>query len=836
MTPTIPGPARPAPMPVSGVFITSDAELPAAGPAPYFRRAFDTPSRPGRATLRVTAIGVVEPYLNGVRVGDEVLAPGWTSYRHRLVVSSYDVTELVTAGSNVVGAIVGAGWAVGRLGYEGKSHHYADRPALFLELELDHEDRTEIIASGPEFTTATGAVLTNSLYDGESWDARLEPRGWCAPGFDAADWQPVLEFDWDTSVLTEQIAPPIRRIEELAPVSVTPRPGGRYVVDFGRILSGWTRMKVDGPAGTTVTLRHAELLRGDEIDPTTLRTALATDRYTLRGEGPETWEPRFTFHGFRYVEVDGWPGELAPDALAAVVLHSDMTRTGWLDTSDGRVNQLHSNVLWSMRGNFVGVPTDCPQRDERLGWTGDLHAFVPVAAFLYDVRGVLGSWLADLAAEQAEQGAVPFVVPDVLDTPSPPTALWGDAAVGVPWTLYREYGDVEILRRAYPSMTAYVRDIAGRLDRNALWSTGFQYGDWLDPDAPEDRPSEGKTDRHLVAQAYFCRATAQLAQSSEILGRTADAAEFTAIAHRVRAAFRHEYVTASGRVVNETATAYALAIMFDLLDPGQLAAAGKRLADITARNGFRISTGFAGTPHVLPALTKTGHVEEAYLTLMQTELPSFLYPVTMGATTIWERWDAIRPDGTLHPSGMTSLNHYAYGAVADWLHRVVGGLEAIEPGYRRVRVAPVPGGGLTHATLTHDTVHGRIDVSWRLAEDNMTVDVVLPPGVEATVVLPADPAGRVLTVAAGRHHWEYELPVTRANPVHTMDTPLRVLADDLRVWRTLTEVFAEHLPGIPIEGKAPEAAALSLNTLLEYVPQASERFRADLEDALGREL
>ncbi|MEV0366838.1 glycoside hydrolase family 78 protein [Nocardia fusca] len=828
-----PEPARPSSLPATGVFVTFDAA--AGGPAPYFRRAFDTSSRPRKATLRVTALGIVEPYLNGVRVGDQVLAPGWTSYRHRLTVSSYDVTELVTAGSNVVGAIVGEGWAVGRLGYEGKNNHYADRPALFLELELDHGDHTDVIATGPEFTAATGAVLACSLYDGETWDARLEPRGWCEPGFDATGWQPVREFDWDTGVLVEPMAPPIRRIEELAPVSVTPRPGGRYVVDFGRILTGWTRLTVEGPAGTTVTLRHAELLRDGELDPTTLRTALATDRYTLRGGGPETWEPRFTFHGFRFVEVDGWPGEFTAGALVAVVVHSDMSRTGWLETSDERVNRLHANVVWSMRGNFVGVPTDCPQRDERLGWTGDLHAFAPVATFLYDVRGVLGSWLADLSVEQAEQGTVPFVVPDVLSTPSPPTALWGDAAVGVPWTMFQEYGEEEILRRAYPSMAAYVRDIAGRLDERGLWSTGFQYGDWLDPDAPEDRPSEGKTDRHLVAQAYFSRATAQLARTAEILGRSADVTEFTALAHRVRAAFRREYLTPAGRVVNETATAYSLVIAFDLLEPDQLAVAGKRLAEISARNGFRISTGFAGTPHLLPALTRAGHVEEAYLTLMQTELPSFLYPVTMGATTIWERWDAIRPDGTLHPSGMTSLNHYAYGAVADWLHRVVGGLEAVEPGYRRVRIAPIPGGGLTHATLTHDTVHGRIDISWRIAEDLMAVDVALPAGVEATVVLPADPGGRVLAVGAGRHHWEYRMPVATREVVHTMDTPLRVLAEDTRIWRALTEVFAEHFPGIPIDGKAPEAAAISLNILLEYVPQASEGLRADLEAALAPE-
>ncbi|MEV3964246.1 family 78 glycoside hydrolase catalytic domain [Nocardia sp. NPDC050193] len=817
-----------------GVFITPALELGEAGPAPYFRREFEVAARPRRATLRVTAIGLVEPHLNGTRVGDDVLAPGWTSYRHRLQVSSYDVTDLITQGQNVVGAVVGEGWAVGRFGFEGKNHHYADRPALFLELELDHGDHRETIASGPGFTSATGAVTAHSLYDGETHDARLEPTGWNAPGFDASQWHPVTDFEWRTDTLVEPIGSPIRRIEQLAAVSVTARPDHRYVVDFGRIITGWTRLTVEGPAGTTVTLRHAELLRDGDVDTTTLRTAVATDRYILRGEGAETWEPRFTFHGFRYVEVDGWPGELELGALTAVVVHSEMTRTGWLETSDERVNQLYSNVVWSMRGNFVGVPTDCPQRDERLGWTGDIHAFAPAAAFLYDVRGVLGSWLADLAAEQAEQGGVPFVVPDVLTAPSPQTALWGDAAVGIPWTLYWEYGDVEILRRAYPSMTMFVRDVAGRLDTDDLWSTGFQFGDWLDPDAPEDRPSEAKTDRYLVAQAYFCRAAGQLARAARILGHDdADAAEFEELATRVRAAFRREYVTASGRVAGETATAYALAVVFDLLDAEQLGRAGDRLADISARNGYRISTGFAGTPHMLPALTAAGRGEEAYRTFLQTDLPSFLYPVTMGATTIWERWDAIRPDGTLHPSGMTSLNHYAYGAVADWMHRVVGGLVPVEPGYRAVRVAPLPGGDLTHATLTHDTAHGRFRVAWRIAEEVMTVAVTIPEGVDATVVLPHDPDGRVVTVAAGKHRWEYSLPRTPDALGYTMDTPLSTLAEDSRIWDALTKVFDHHFPGVPIDGKAPEAAAISLNTLLEYVPGASAELRSDLEAAVG---
>ncbi|MFD0663033.1 alpha-L-rhamnosidase-related protein [Thermocatellispora tengchongensis] len=541
------------------------------------------------------------------------------------------------------------------------------------------------------------------------------------------------------------------------------------------------------------------------------------------------WEPRFTFHGFRYAEIDG-----PFDAVSAVVVHSDMRRTGWFETSDELVNRLHANTVWSMRGNFVGVPTDCPQRDERLGWTGDLNAFAPTAAFLYDVRGVLGSWLEDLAAEQREKGYVPWVVPDVLSTPSSPTALWSDVAVSLPWTLYRHYGDVEILRRSYDSMAAFIRSVEALLDEDGLWSTGFQFGDWLDPDAPMDNPSGGKTDRYLVACAYLCKTTAEMARTAEILGHDADAAHFAALARRVREAFHREYVAPSGRLVGESATAYALAIAFGILDPAQRARAGKRLAELVAKAGYRISTGFAGTPLVLHALSDTGHLDEAYLLLTETACPSFLYPVTMGATTIWERWDSIRPDGTINPSGMTSLNHYALGAVADWLHRVVGGLSPAEPGYRMMRIAPRPGGGLTHATTALDTVHGRVEVAWRIGDGRMRLDVTVPEGTEAEVTLPLHPDAQEVRVAGGRHSWAYALPEGYgARPAYTMDTPLKTLAGDPRVWHALSEVFAKHFPGIPIDGNAPEAAAYSLDSILGFIPGASDELRTDLRDALN---
>ncbi|WP_197538018.1 glycoside hydrolase family 78 protein [Actinoplanes missouriensis] len=819
-------------------FISAATPADAGDPAVYFRREFAVARGLRRATLHVTALGIVEPYLNGVRVGDDVLSPGWTSYRHHLDVRAHDVTDLVATGGNALGAIVGEGWAVGRLGWENKRAHYSDRPALYLRLELDYGDRCETIGTDPAFRVGSGAVRANSLYDGETYDARLDPAGWNRYGFDDSDWTPAHPFAWNLDALREPIAPPIARIEELAPVEIRTSASGAAIVDFGQNISGWVRITVSGAAGDTVVIRHAEMLTpAGELETETNRTARATDTYILRGDGePETWEPRFTFHGFRYAEITGWPGEPAADAIRAVVVHSAMTRTGWFDCSHELVTKLHANTVWSMRDNFVGVPTDCPQRDERLGWTGDLNAFAPTAAYLYDVRGVLGSWLADLAAEQTATGNVPWVVPDVLPNPSPPTALWSDAAVSVPWLLYQEYGDERILAASYDSMAAFIRQVEALLDDHGLWSTGFQYGDWLDPDAPADNPAGGKTDRHLVAAAYLCRTTREMAQAAAVLGRDADAAHFSALADRVRAAFRREYVTDAGRIVNESATAYALAVTFGILDDDQLAKAGNRLAELVAQSGYRISTGFAGTPLLTDALSATGHLDEAYLVLTETACPSFLYPVTRGATTIWERWDAVLPDGTLNATGMTSLNHYALGAVADWLHRVVGGLQRTAPGWQRIRIAPQPGGGITHASAAHDTVRGRVAVSWRIDGGEMAVEVTVPAGAEATVVLPLHPAAAVEQAGPGDHAWRYPLPEGHgARPEYTMDTPLKTLAGDPVVWPAVTAVFAKHLPGIPIDGNAPEAAAMSLAVVLQYIPGVMTGLEDDLRATLTPE-
>jgi alpha-L-rhamnosidase len=793
-------------------------------PARYFRR--ELPVRAGlrRAVLQVTGLGIVEAWLNGHRVGDEVLAPGWTSYQHRLLVSSYDVTDLLVPGSNTVGAIVGEGWAVGRVGYSGNRNHWADRPALLLQLDLDYDDGTETLVTDASWRTSTGAVLEHGIYEGETFDARLEPVGWSSAAFDDSAWSPVEVLGpRHTAPLA---MPPVRRVEDRRPEAVLRTPSGRTVVDFGQLLTGWVRIEVDGAAGTTVELRHCELLVDGEPCFETNRTAQATDRYTLRGGGPETWEPRFTFHGFRYVEVVGWPGDPTADALTAVVVHSDVERTGWFDSSHELLDRLHSNVVWSFRGNAVSIPSDCPQRDERMGWTGDLNAFASTAAFLYDVEDFLGSWLEDLEADTRELGVVPFVVPHLDEVPRAPTALWGDVAVNLPWTLYEEYGDVDLLAARFPSMVRFVDSVVPHLDEGGLWSRSFQFGDWLDPDAPPSAPFRAKAHPHLVATAYLCRSAGQVVAAAEVLGL--DSLAHRALHSRVREAFRDEWVTPSGRLAEETVTGYSLALCFGLLDPSQVARAGRRLAELVAAADHCISTGFAGTPWVAHALTMGGQLETAYRLVLQTRCPSFLYPVTMGATTVWERWDAVLPDGQLNSTGMTSLNHYALGAVADWLHKVVGGIEAAAPGYSAVRIAPRPGGGLTHATCRKRTRHGDVEVAWRVEGSSLVLDVTLPPGTAGEVLLPFQ-GGEPLFVGPGTHRWLVDVPP----PVtYGLDTPFHVLRGDAAVWSDVSAALQALLPRAAQLVEHITETYPDLRHALAALPRIPPGFETDLANIL----
>jgi alpha-L-rhamnosidase len=738
-------------------------------PAVLLRRAFSARGTVARARLYVTAHGLYEVELNGVRVGDQVLAPGWSSYRHRLRYQTFDVTGLIRGGDNTVGAWLADGWFRGLVGFDGGTRDlYGEHTALLAQLELTYTDGTvEVIGTDRHWRTAPGPVTGTGLYEGETHDARLEPAGWSSPGFDDSSWSAAVETHWDLERLIAPTGPPVRRIETLSPVSVTTAPSGRTIVDFGQNIAGRVRIRVRGGAGRQVRIRHAEVLEHGELCVRPLRAAVSVDTYILRDDdGVQVWEPRFTVHGFRYAEIDS---DLPID-VEAVVVHTDMTPAGWFECSDPLLNRLHDNVRWSMRGNFVDLPTDCPQRDERLGWTGDIQVFAPTAAYLYDCTGMLRSWLRDLAAEQRQFGTVPHYVPWIqLGFPIVPAAAWGDAAVIVPWTLYQRTGDLQLLREQYDSMCAWVDQVAA-LAPAGRWDSGFQFGDWLDPAAPPENPAEARTDRYLVATAYHAHTAQILADTAGLLGDDEAARRYGDLAAAVRAAFNDEFVAPTGRLVSDSQTAHALALRFGLLPkPEQRQRAGQRLVELVRAARYRIATGFVGTPLICDALSAAGAHDVAYHLLTQQELPSWLYPVTMDATTVWERWDSMLPDGAVNPGDMTSFNHYALGAVADWLHRTVAGLAPAAPGYRRLLVAPRPGGGLTRASATHDTPHGRAEVRWHRDGGRLTVAVLVPSNTVALVHLP-DPATDPVEIGAGRHTFQCAFrPAADDPPLPTFD-------------------------------------------------------------------
>ena len=712
------------------------------------RHAFDIGGEVVAARLYATAHGLYEIEINGRRVGDDAMSPGWTAYRQRLRYYTYDVTAHLRAGANAIGAWLGDGWYRGRLGWRGGFRDlFGADLSLLAQLEIEYADGgRQVVATGPEWRAARGPIVRTGNYDGEVYDARDERPGWSTSDHDGAGWSPVRVGERDPSTLVAPTGPPVRPVEEVRPVAVLHTPSGRRVLDFGQNLVGRPRIRVRGPRGTAVTLRTAEVTQDGEVYRRPLRDAESTDVYVLAGGAIEEWEPRFTFHGFRYVDVEGWPGDLDSAAAAgdvvARVLHTDMVRTGWFECSEPLLNRLHDNVVWSMRGNFLDLPTDCPQRDERVGWTGDIQVFGPTAAYLYDCAGMLASWLADVAAEQLPDGTVPWYVPVIpahhMWTPIRPGAGWGDVAVLLPWTLYERYGDTGLLARQYPSAKAWVHLVERLAGPDRLWDEGFQLGDWLDPSAPPDDPAAAATDKHLVATAYFAWSARRLADTAEVLGEAADAERYARLAAEVRRAFQRRYVTGPGRLASDTQAAYAMAIVFELVPPEDREACGERLAELVAAGGNRIGTGFLGTPLVADALTLSGHLDTAYDLLLQRECPSWLYPVTQGATTIWERWDSLLPDGRVNPGQMTSFNHYAFGAIADWLHRTVAGLAPAAPGYREILFRPRPGGGLTHASATHDTPYGRAAIGWTLTGGTLHVEVTVPVGATALLDLPGE--------------------------------------------------------------------------------------------------
>ena len=712
-------------------------------PPPMLRRSFELDPGVRSARLYVTALGLYEAYVNGNRVGDDLFTPGWTSYNSRLQYQVYDVTGLLRPGANVMGAIVGDGWYRGWLTWAPRRNVYGNRPALLAQLRIEYEDgRAQSLSTDGQWTASMGPILMSDIYTGETYDARLEKPGWAESGYNDSEWSRVDVIQHPRDILVGQIGPPVRRIEEIPAVAITRDRSGRPIVDFGQNMVGWVRLMVNGPAGSTVVLRHAEVLDPEgNLYTENLRKARQEVRYTLKGSGDEVFEPHFTFQGFRYVSVEGYPGEVSLDSLTGVVVHSDLSRTGRFTCSNFSVNRLFENILWSQKGNFLDVPTDCPQRDERLGWTGDAQVFAETAALNADVAAFFTKWLSDLRVDQRDDGSVPHVIPDVISAMEDfrgAATGWADAAVVVPWTLYRIYGDTRILEAQYDSMTAWIAYMRRQAGKDLIWRGGEHFGDWLSYRSDDHRRLSGPTDNDLIAAAYFAYSTRLVAETARVLGRYSDAAAYDSLVSRLRHTFVDEFVTAGGRISPNTQTAYVLALAFDLLPDDLRMRAADRLVDEIRRFDNHLTTGFLGTPLLLHVLTDVGRTDVAYDLLMQDSYPSWLYPVKKGATTVWERWDGIQPDGTFQDSGMNSFNHYGLGAVGSWLYQIVAGirLDADASGFKRVVIAPEPGGGLTAAEAAIDTMYGLVSSSWKTAGGRFQLEVVIPPNTSGTVLLP----------------------------------------------------------------------------------------------------
>jgi alpha-L-rhamnosidase len=710
-------------------------------PCPMFRREFNLDGPIIRARIYVTSHGLYQLVLNGKRVGDQLFTPGWTSYNKRLQVQTYDVTGLLKSGSNAIGAILGDGWYRGRLGWEKNRNTYGSKLALLMQMRIQMSDGSEIrLGTDGAWKTSTGPILMSDIYDGEIYDARLEKPGWDQPGFNDSAWKTVKTVDYPIDHLTASCGVPVRRIQTLKPVSCLTTPEGDLVFDMGQNMVGWIRLRVQGPAGTRVTLRHAEMLDNEgNLYTKNLRSAGQTVQYILKGEGIEIYEPHFTFQGFRYVAVDGYPGTPATEDITGVVIHSDMARTGNFSCSDSLINRLVHNIVWGQKGNFLDVPTDCPQRDERMGWTGDAHVFARTACFNMDAAAFYTKWLKDLAADQHEDGAIPHVIPDVIGGAA--SSAWADAGVIIPWTVYLCYGDRRILESQYPSMKAWVDYMKLQAGDRALWQSGFHFGDWLAFNTTRSDYPGATTDKGLISTAFFAHSADLLRKTAVIIGKKEDAEAYGKLFEKIKQAFQKEYVTPNGRVLSNTQTAYALALGFDLLADSLAAAAASYLAE-DVRSFKHITTGFVGTPLICHVLSRYGYLDLAYMLLNRKEYPSWLYPVTMGATTIWERWDGQKPDGSFQDAGMNSFNHYAYGAIGDWLVRVVAGIEIDEqnPGYEHIIIDPRPGGGLTRAEAALKTMYGELRSAWTI-QNNFRLSVQIPCNTTASVYIPArDPA------------------------------------------------------------------------------------------------
>lgn len=752
---------------------------------PVFYQRFRAERPVVRACLYATAHGVYEARINGQRVGDAYMAPGWTDYNKRLQFQCYDVTECL-ASENLIEVTVGNGWYKGILSFDCKPNRYGDRVAAFAELHIDYADGSrDVVATDTDWKVRTGEILYSEIYNGETIDTDAPER---KEGV-------VSEQEFNPAVLIPQENEPVRVTERLAAKRIFTDPKGNRLVDFGQNLTGVVEVRIKGKKGQKITVRHAEALdKEGNFYPDTLRTAVSLDTYILNGE-EQVLMPHFTFHGFRYIAVEGVE-DMREEMFTACAMHTDMKKIGSFRCSNERVNRLQSNIEWSLRDNFFDIPTDCPQRDERLGWMGDAQVFSWTAAFNRNTALFFTKWMRDVAAASSLEKGVPHIVPDIQGTYS--SAAWSDAAVIIPWVVYQTYGDVQILEENWKCMHEWVDYIHNRVNKNGLWMTNYQYGDWLALDREMGDSSVGATDVYLVANACYLYVTKLVAKTAEVLGKEEEAKAYRTLYDTTLASFQEEYYTSRGRIVSETQTGCALSLYFDLAKEKDREKILQTLITNIENHKNHLTTGFVGTPYLCHALSENGAHDTAAMLFMREDIPSWLYEVKMGATTLWERWDGILPDGTMQHPGLNSMNHYANGAIGDWMYRKIGGISQLEAGYHKFCVRPMFVRGIEEAEAGLDTPYGKIVSHWSCRKGKIHVEVQVPANTTAVICLPE--RTEALEVGSGRYVYEYDT-----------DTCLKELRFSLD--NTLGEIMAEPLGEKLLAEMVPDLMA---NPMIEY--------------------
>ena len=732
----------------SWISMDSEKEIKSSKPCQYLRKDFSTTKKIQSARVYVTSLGLYQLFLNGKKVSTDLFTPGWTSYKNRIQYQTYDVTSMVQS-KNAMGAILGDGWYRGNIGWVSQNGYYGSKLALLAQLQINYTDgTTETIGSDQSWKASNGPIIESDIYNGETYDARKAMPGWAANGFDDSQWGKVAVIDHSKKILVAPQGAVVKAIEEMKPLKMFTTPKGETVFDMGQNMVGWVRLKMQGKKGEQVTLTFAEVLdKAGNFYTENLRSAKCTDHFILNGSGVEVFEPHFTFHGFRFVKIEGNSSPVSLDQVTGVVIHSDMAPTGSFTCSDTLINQLQQNIQWGQKGNFLDVPTDCPQRDERLGWAGDAQVFSMTAAYNFNVAPFYTKWMRDVAADQLPNGKVPHVIPDVLKGEGGSTA-WSDVTIIVPWTTYLTYGDKRILEVQYPSMKAWVEYMRSRAGEDLIWTGDYHFGDWLAFATTNSDYPGATTEKDLIATAYYSYSSGLLAKIAGIIGKSDDAKSYAQLSDNIKKAFQKEFVTPAGRLVSHTQTAYSLALAFELLPEDLIPKAAAFLAADVKKMGH-LTTGFVGTPLLCKTLSAHGYDDLAFMLLTRKTYPSWLYPVTQGATTIWERWDGQKPDGSFQDVGMNSFNHYAYGAIGEWLYRHVAGMDIDPemPGYKHILLAPHPGGGLTNANAEFTSLYGKVKSSWKIEGNDFVYDVTVPANTTATVTLPSAQADQ-LTVNA----------------------------------------------------------------------------------------